>query len=105
MLDPSELIGCDTPLNTIRRTFTVNDTVPVFPAASDAEQLTRVLPTGNIDPEEKVHVGPLVTSTLSVAVTANVTTAPSALVVRASTFDGALRTGGLVSARRENVIN
>ena len=42
---------------------------PSFPASSDAVHVTSVIPIGNIVPDSGVHVGPLVTATLSVAVT------------------------------------
>ena len=48
---------------------TVKLVVPVFPAASVAEHVTVVIPIGNMVPDAGVHVGPLVTATLSVAVT------------------------------------
>ena len=41
--------------------MTVKVPVPTFPAASDAVQVTVVLPTANVVPEAGVHVGPLVT--------------------------------------------
>ena len=42
---------------------------PSFPASSDAVHVTSVIPIENIVPDAGVHVGPLVTATLSVAVT------------------------------------
>ena len=48
---------------------TVKLVVPVFPAASVAVHVTVVTPIGNMVPEAGSHVGPLVTATLSVAVT------------------------------------
>ena len=48
---------------------TVKLVVPVFPAASVAEHVTVVIPIGNMVPDAGVQVGPLVTATLSVAVT------------------------------------
>ena len=42
---------------------------PSFPAASVAVHVTVVIPIGNMIPDAGVHVGPLVTATLSVAVT------------------------------------
>ena len=42
--------------------------VPSFPAASDAVHVIVVIPIGNMVPDAGVHVGPLVTATLSVAV-------------------------------------
>ena len=47
---------------------TVKLAVAVFPAASDAEHDTVVIPTENMDPDSGVHVGPAVTPTLSTAV-------------------------------------
>ena len=41
---------------------------PSFPASSDAVHVTSVIPIGNMVPDAGVHVGPLVTATLSVAV-------------------------------------
>ena len=42
---------------------------PSFPAALVAVHVTSVIPIGNMVPDVGVHVGPLVTATLSVAVT------------------------------------
>ena len=42
---------------------------PSFPASSYAVHVTVVTPIGNMVPDAGVHVGPLVTATLSVAVT------------------------------------
>ena len=47
---------------------TVKIAVAVFPAASDAEHDTVVIPTEKLLPDAGVHVGPLVTPTLSTAV-------------------------------------
>ena len=48
---------------------TVKLVEPSFPASSVAVHVTSVIPIGNIVPDAGVHVGPLVTATLSVAVT------------------------------------
>ena len=48
---------------------TVKLVAPTFPAESDAVHVTSVIPIGNMVPDAGVHVGPLVTATLSVAVT------------------------------------
>ena len=48
---------------------TVKLVVPIFPAASVAVQVTVVIPIGNMVPEAGSQVGPLITPTLSVAVT------------------------------------
>ena len=42
-------------------TVTVNVSVLLFPAASDAVHVTIVFPTGNVVPDAGVHVGPDVT--------------------------------------------
>ena len=59
--------GILSPTTFVLITVIVNDFVPMFPAASDAVQITEVTPTGNNEKEEGVHVGWTVTSTLSVA--------------------------------------
>jgi hypothetical protein len=41
----------------VSRTVTVKDPLAVLPAASDAEQATVVVPSGNVAPEAGVHVG------------------------------------------------
>ena len=48
---------------------TVKLVEPSFPASSVAVHVTVVTPIGNMVPDAGVHVGPLVTATLSVAVT------------------------------------
>ena len=48
---------------------TVKLVEPSFPAASVAVHVTSVIPIENMVPDAGVHVGPLVTATLSVAVT------------------------------------
>ena len=48
---------------------TVKLVEPSFPASSYAVHVTSVIPIGNMVPDAGVHVGPLVTATLSVAVT------------------------------------
>ena len=49
-------------------TVTVNVAEPMFPSPSVAVHVTVVVPTGNNDPDAGVHVGPLATLMLSVAV-------------------------------------
>ena len=48
---------------------TVKLVEPSFPASSVAVHVIVVTPIGNMVPDAGVHVGPLVTATLSVAVT------------------------------------
>jgi len=84
-------------------TVTVNEAVPVLPAASLAVHVTVVIPIANVEPEAGVQVGPLVTPMLSVAVTAYVTTAPEELVDCTVMFDGTVIVGGVVSVAIVNV--
>ena len=60
-------------------------------------QVTVVVPIGNVEPEDGVHVGPLVTPTASEAVTVYVTTAPAGLEVSTVISDGTVMVGGVVS--------
>ena len=76
---------------------TVNVPVPVFPAASDAVQVTVVVPTGKLEPEDGEQVGPEVTPTSSDAVTVNVTVLPAELEVEFVMLDGTVTTGGVMS--------
>ena len=69
-------------------TVTLNDFVAVLPLVSEAEQLTVVVPVGNVEPEAGLHVTGREPSTKSVAVTANDTTAPEELVASAVIVDG-----------------
>ena len=68
------LLGCDnvggvvSPTAAVLIIVTVKLTVAVFPAASDAEHDTVVIPTEKLPPDAGVHVGPAVTPTLSTAV-------------------------------------
>ena len=76
---------------------TVNVPVPVFPAASDAVQVTVVVPTEKLEPEDGEQVGPEVTPTLSDAVTVNVIVLPAELEVEDVELDGTVTVGGVVS--------
>ena len=69
----------------------------MLPAASVAEQLTVVVVIANVEPEAGVHVTGTGPSTLSVAVTVKVTTAPDGLVASAVMLEGTVITGGVVS--------
>nr|WP_238145304.1 hypothetical protein [Antricoccus suffuscus] len=79
-------------------TVTENVPVPVFPAASVAVHDTVVVPRANVDPEVGVQTTTGLGSTSSVAVTANVTGAPSAPVASATMSVGNCRTGAVISA-------
>ena len=54
--------------------------VAVLPLRSEAEQITVVVPSANIDPDGGVHVTGRCPSTLSFAEAKNVTSAPAAPV-------------------------
>jgi hypothetical protein len=78
-------------------TVTVNEPEAVLPRVSDVEQLTVVVPSGNVEPEAGVQLTDRVPSTRSVAVAVNVTILPDALVASAMMFDGSVRVGAVVS--------
>ena len=67
--------GCDnvggivSPTAAVLVIVTVKLAVAVFPAASDAEHVTVVVPTEKLVPDAGEHVGPLVTSLSSLAET------------------------------------
>ena len=68
------LPGCDnvggilSPTAAVLVIVTIKLAVAVFPAASDAEHDTVVIPTEKLLPDAGEHVGPIVTPTLSTAV-------------------------------------
>ena len=64
-----------------KTTVIVKLAVPTFPAASVAVQVTVVVPTGKLEPEDGEQVGPEVTAMLSDAVTVKETIPPVELVV------------------------
>ena len=97
MVEPLAGLDMETVGSVVSCTVTVNDFAEVLPAASLAVHVTVVAPIGNVEPEAGVHVGPLVTPTLSVAVTVNVTRAPEALVACTVIGDGTVIVGGVVS--------
>ena len=78
-------------------TIMANVPNPVFPAASVAVQVTVVVPTGNMEPENGEHVGPEVTPTSSDAVTVNVIILPFWSEVESDMSDNMLIVGGVVS--------
>ena len=78
-------------------TVTVKLAVPVLPAASDAVQVTVVVPTEKLEPEDGEQVGPEVTPTSSDAVTVNVIVLPAELEVEPVRLDGTFTVGGVMS--------
>jgi hypothetical protein len=79
-------------------TVTVKEAEPVFPCESVALHMTVVVPTGNLLPDEGLHVGVSGPSTMSFAVASPyVTVVPLGSLVDVDTFDGAMTVGGVVS--------
>jgi hypothetical protein len=78
-------------------TVTWNDPDAELPALSFAEQVTLVVPNGNVEPEAGVHVTDAVPSTRSEAEAENVTTAPLVLVACTVISDGSVNVGGVLS--------
>src|SRR5262245_23485840 len=72
----------------------------VLPAASLAVHVTRVIPTAKRLPEPGEHATTGEGSTLSVALTPNVTTPPSRLVAFATISPGSDNTGAVTSSKR-----
>ena len=95
MLDGTVMVGR---ISSVYVTVTVKSSVPVFPAASDAVQVTVVGgPTEKNEPEAGEQVGPEVTLTLSVAVTSNVTDAPDGSDEVVDMLDGTVMVGRISS--------
>ena len=92
-------------------TVTVNDVVPALPCASCAAQATMVAPIEKVAPDAigfagtppmtVVHAIGRTPSTLSTAVTVNVTTAPAALVASLVRSPGPTTVGPVVVADRD----
>jgi hypothetical protein len=78
-------------------TVTLNDPDLELPALSVAEQDTLVVPAGNAEPEDGVHVTDTVPSTRSEAEAVNVTTAPLEPVAGTVISDGSVNSGGVLS--------
>src|SRR5919206_123568 len=82
----------------IRTTVIVKLFCAVFPCVSVAEQVTVVVPTGNLLPEDGLHVGVREPSTTSVAdASPYVTVVPLGSLVEADAFAGGVTVGGVVS--------
>jgi hypothetical protein len=75
----------------------LNDADAVLPALSVAEQVTVVVPDGNVEPEAGAQVTGTEPSTRSEAEAENVTTAPPGLVACTVISDGSVNAGGVVS--------
>ena len=85
-------------ITSVSVTVTVNVPVPVFPAASDAVQVTVVVSTEKNEPEAGEQVGSEVTLTLSVAETSNEILAPELLAAETVMSDGTFTVGRITSA-------
>src|SRR5436190_8943275 len=79
-------------------TTTSNEPVSCSPPPSVTLQSTVVVPSPNVDPDAGTQVGVgAVTSSASVALAVQVTTAPAAEVASAEMSDGRTRVGGVFS--------
>ena len=81
----------------VSTTVTLKVAVAVFPAASVAMAITTVVPRGKVLPERGVSVTGSVPSLLSVALAANVATAPSEPAASTVISPGTVITGGVTS--------
>src|SRR5262249_40442664 len=79
-------------------TVTLNEALPVLPAASLAVQVTLVVPNENVEPDAGLHAGITFASSGSLAVATKVATAPLGPVASNVVFDGTVTTGAVVSA-------
>jgi len=100
-LGPVASTGLVTPMVTtggvVSWTTTVAEAVPVLPAASVAEQVMVVLPSGKVLPEAGAHVGVSEPDTASVAVAAYAIAAPLGPVASTGLMAGTVTTGAVVS--------
>src|SRR6266849_1674216 len=81
----------------VSSTTTVAVAVPVLPAASVAEQVMVVVPSGKVLPEAGAHVGVSEPDTASVAVAAYAIAAPLGPVASTGLMAGTVTTGAVVS--------
>jgi hypothetical protein len=81
----------------VSRTVTVNVLLAAFACASVAEQVTVVVPSGNVAPLAGAQLTATVPSTVSLADAVNVNDAPDAPVASIVAFDGTVMTGLVVS--------
>src|SRR5262245_11960308 len=81
----------------VSTTLTMNEALPVLPAASVDVQVTVVWPSGNVLPEGGAHVVATAPSTRSVALAAKLTAAPDGPVASSVMFAGTDTAGGVVS--------
>ena len=81
----------------VSTTETVNDELPVLPAASVAEQVTVFAPSGKVLPDSGAQVAARSPSTVSVAAAAYEVVAPSGPVASRVRSSGTLTAGAVVS--------
>jgi hypothetical protein len=82
-----------------RFTVTLKSALPVLPCESVAVQVTFVVPTGKVLPEDGLQLTGTGPSTLSFALAENVTLVPEVLGVFTLKLAGTLTTGGVWSTR------
>ena len=91
-------VDASTAASFVISTVIVKLAVPTFPAASDAVQVTVVVPTGKLEPEYGEQVGPEVTPAASDAVAfVNTTVLPVELEVEFVMLDDTFTVGGVMS--------
>lgn len=78
-------------------TTTLNEALPVLPCESVALQVTPVVPSPNVLPEDGEQSDDIDPSTVSLADAEKVTVAPLALVADAVVVPGTLTVGSVVS--------
>src|SRR5436190_23703248 len=77
----------------VSRTVTLNCPDRVLRCGSVNEQVTTVVPIGNVVPDAGTQIAGIVPSTTSYAEAENVTAAPSGLAASTSRFGGSVSTG------------
>src|SRR5205807_3712064 len=80
-----------------RFTVTSKSALPVFPCESVAVQVTFVVPTGNVLPDDGLQLAGSGPSTLSFALAENVTVLPPLDSVSTEKSAGTVTTGGVVA--------
>jgi hypothetical protein len=91
------LAGTFTVGGVVSTTDTLKLALPVFPAASVAEQLTVTVPRAKVEPEEGEQLGVIAPSTRSLAEAVKETAAPEGPVASTTLFAGTVTTGAVVS--------
>ena len=89
--------GIDRTGGVVSRTVMVNDPDEEFPAVSCDEQLTVLIPSGNVELDAGAQVTVVAPIAASSAVAVNETAAPPGPVASTVMLEGSVKTGGTVS--------